>query len=467
MLEQIFLHQQQRSLQLRSEDLSARQERLDLLQTILADHQEEWTAALYEDFRKPTLETLATEVYPLLKELEHFQKNLETWAAPSRKSTPLTFWGTKAWTKHEPRGTCLIISPWNYPLQLSLAPAIAALAAGNTVILKPSEYARHTSRLLHKLVSNYFNPHDFIVIEGAQETTEALLKLPFDHIFFTGSSAVGKIVMKAASEHLASVTLELGGKSPVIVDSSANLELAAKKILWGKILNAGQTCIAPDYVLVQTSVLEDFIAALKKQSELYGTSATEIKNNPDIARIISSKQFKRLKSLFDDAIQKGAKIVFGGDSDEGEKFFAPTVLTQVPADASLLKEEIFGPILPLVPVKDIHEAIHWINERPKPLAIYVFSSSKWNIRQVSQETSSGSIVINEVILQAGHPELPFGGVGASGLGNYHGHYGFKAFSHEKPYLKRSWLSGLIESSLYPPYTAGKLKQLRRMISWRI
>lgn len=467
MIEQIFLHQQQRSLQLRSEDISSRLDRLELMQNLLEDHQDEWIQALQEDFKKPALETLATEVYPLLKELEHFQKNLENWAAPSPKSNPMTFWGTKSWTKPEPLGSCLIIAPWNYPIQLSLAPAIAALAAGNTVILKPSEHARHTSRLLHKLVSKYFHPHEFFVIEGAQETTEALLKLPFNHIFFTGSSSVGKIVMKAASEHLASVTLELGGKSPVIVDPSANLEQAAKKILWGKIINAGQTCIAPDYVLVHASVLEDLTIELKNQIAKYGDSPASVEANPDIARIISSKQFTRLKTFFDEAVQKGAQIIFGGDSDESEKFFAPTVLTKVPSDCAILKEEIFGPILPLVPVKDVHEAIHWINERPKPLAIYVFSNSKWNIRQISQETSSGSVVINDVVLQAGHPELPFGGVGNSGLGNYHGHYGFKTFSHEKPYLRRHWLSGLIEKSLYPPYTSGKLKKLRRMMSWRI
>lgn len=467
MIEQIFLHQQQRALQLRSEDLDSRQAKLEILKEILTDHQEEWIQALHQDFKKPALEVLATEVYPLLKEISHFQKNLENWAAPKKMSSSLTFWGTKAWTRPEPRGTCLIISPWNYPLQLALAPAIAALAAGNTVMLKPSEHSRHTSRLLHRLVSEKFHPHEFFVIEGEQETTEALLKLPFDHIFFTGSSQVGKIVMKAAAEHLSSVTLELGGKSPVIVDSSAHLEHTAKTLLWGKILNAGQTCIAPDYVLVSAALAEDLAFELKKQMAVYGSSPQEIQSNPDIARIISNKQFRRLQNFLEDAVQKGAQILFGGERDESQRFFAPTVLTKVSLDSAIMKEEIFGPILPLIPVKDINEAIQFVNDRPKPLALYVFSNSKWNIRKIAQETSSGSLVINEVILQAGHPELPFGGIGNSGLGNYHGYAGFKTFSHEKPYLQRKGLSWLMRRTLYTPYTSSKLQQLKSMIRWNL
>ncbi|WII71616.1 aldehyde dehydrogenase family protein [Bdellovibrio sp. 22V] len=467
MVEQIFLHQKQFSLLLRKESLATRLQHLSALEKMISENTEAILTALSQDFSKPPAETLLSEIYPVLKEIRVAKKNLRQWMKPRRARTPLLITGTKSYVVPEPKGVCLIVGPWNYPFQLCLSPLVSALAAGNCAIIKPSEFTTHTSALLKTLIQKTFNEEHVTLIEGGVEKTQELLQLPFDHIFFTGSTRVGKIVMEAASKHLSSVTLELGGKSPTIVDSSANLEIAAEKIAWAKFVNAGQTCIAPDYILVQRDVLSQFKTLLMhKIDAFYGKSPLEKKNSPDLARVISPMHTARLKNMLDEAVSKNAEVVYGGECDVDEKYMAPTLLEKVDLHTKLMKEEIFGPLLPLVPFKDLHEAIHFINERPKPLALYLYSNSKMNIEDVTRETSSGALVINDSVIHFINPNLPFGGVGESGMGNYHGHFGFKAFSHEKALLKQGFLGKLMRI-IYPPYTPFKLNLLFKLIRWKI
>ncbi|KHD89594.1 MAG: aldehyde dehydrogenase [Bdellovibrio sp. ArHS] len=467
MLEQIFLHQKQFSLQLRKESLKTRLESLNKLEEAIRSHLAEIIEALAKDFQKPAAETLLSEVYPTLHEIHFAKSQLKKWTRPRTVKTPFLLMGSTSKIHYEPRGVCLIIAPWNYPFQLTLAPLISALAAGNCAILKPSEYTTHTSRLLKKLIDETFAPEYVKLIEGGPETNAALLSLPFDHIFFTGSTRVGKIVMEAASKHLTSVTLELGGKSPTIVDASANLALAAEKIAWGKFLNAGQTCVAPDYILVQNEVLSEFKAELFKHIEgFYGKTPDERRKSPHFARIISTHHTQRLANMLKEAQKDQALVSFGGDVDIENHYIAPTVLEKVDAHNDLMKEEIFGPLLPLVPYKDITEAIHYINEREKPLSLYIYSNSKLNIERVLNETSSGGVCVNDSILHFMNPHMPFGGIGHSGMGSSHGFYGFRNFSHEKAVLTQSWL-GRMTRLIYPPYSDWKLKLIRLLLKWKL
>ena len=467
MLEKVFLHQKQHSLRLRKEPISARIDFLSALEKSIESHSEQIVKALQEDFKKPEAETLLTEIYPVLKEIQYVKKNLKRWARPEKVARSLMLMTAKSYIYKEPRGVCLIIGPWNYPFQLMMTPLVSAIAAGNCAILKPSEFTTHTSRLLAKIVQECFSEDHVTVVQGGSETTQELLKFPFDHIFFTGSTRVGKIVMEAASRHLSSVTLELGGKSPTIVDSSSDIEIAAEKIAWAKFVNASQTCIAPDYVLVQQDAYEHFKKSLIKKIEaFYGRSALEQKNSPDYAQIISSQHTTRLKSLIDDAVEKKAEIAYGGEVDVEKRFVAPTILEKVDLHSNVMKEEIFGPLLPLIPYKSLNEAIHFINERPKPLALYMYSHSKLNIDEVLQSTSAGGVCINDSVIHFSHHGLPFGGVQESGLGSYHGIFGFKAFSHEKPVLVQSaW--GKFMRMVYPPYTEFKMDIIRKLVRWKI
>lgn len=467
MLEQVFLHQKQHSLRLRKEPLATRLEHLTALEKSIERHQEKIVAALQADFKKPAAETLLTEIYPVLKEIQHVKKNLTRWAHPEKVARSLLLLTTTSFIYKEPRGVCLIIGPWNYPLQLILTPLVSALAAGNCAILKPSEFTTHTSRVLAQIVRECFSENHVALVQGGAETTQDLLKLPFDHIFFTGSTRVGKIVMEAASRHLSSVTLELGGKSPTIVDASADIEVAAEKIAWAKFVNASQTCIAPDYVLVEHAVYERFKKALiKKINAFYGGSPLEQKNSPDYASIVSSQHTIRLKSLIEDAVTKKAEIAYGGEVDIEKRFVAPTLLEKVDLHSNVMKEEIFGPLLPLIPFQTMNEAVHFINERPKPLALYMYSHSKLNIDDVLQATSAGGVCINDSVIHFSHHGLPFGGVQESGLGHYHGIFGFKAFSHEKAVLKQSsW--GKFMRLVYPPYTPFKLDLIRKILKWKL
>jgi aldehyde dehydrogenase (NAD+) len=358
---------------------------------------------------------------------------------------------------------CLIIAPWNYPFNLAIGPLVSCLAAGNNAVLKPSELTPHTSALIAEMVGQIFKKDEVSVVLGDASVSAKLLQLPFDHIFFTGSPAVGKIVMRAAAENLSSVTLELGGKSPAIVDATANLADASRRIAFGKFFNNGQTCIAPDYVLIEKSVREKFVALLGNDiNKLFGNGAAVDENSVDYARIVNGRHFTRLSKLVQDAIDKGARPVMGGTVNENNRFFPPTILTHVAPDSMIMEEEIFGPILPIVEISSKDEAIDFVNGKPKPLALYLFSNDRGFRKKVLSETSAGGVCINDCLIQFVHPNLPFGGVNNSGIGKSHGLAGFLAFSNEKPVVVQK--SGLSTAYLFhPPF--GSLK--RKVLDWVI
>jgi aldehyde dehydrogenase (NAD+) len=446
---------------LRQEDAAARGPRLQRLADWLAAHRTDIQQALYQDFRKPAAETDITEIWPSLAEVKHTLRHLKKWMAPRRVGTPLALVGTKSWVQVEPKGVVLIIAPWNYPFYLAIDPLISAIAAGNSVVIKPAEQTPATSALLRCLCDELFRADEVLVLEGGREVATELLRLPWDHIFFTGSPQIGKIVMRAAAEHLSSVTLELGGKSPAIVDATANLRDAAEKIVWGKFINAGQTCVAPDYLLVQASVQADLVAELKSAiQKYYNANGTGIKQSESFARIVNEHHYARLAGLLEDAQARGATVAAGGSLDEYQQYIEPTLLTDVPAGAAVLEEEIFGPLLPILPFHDLPEAAAHVNARLKPLAQYVFTTSKRNRRYLLDNIAAGGAAVNETIIQLAHPELPFGGVGNSGLGKAHGHAGFLAFSNEKSVLQqRIGRTGI--KTMYPPYTS----RVKQLIGW--
>jgi aldehyde dehydrogenase (NAD+) len=383
---------------------------------------------------------------------------------PQSLPTPLPMLGTQARVQFEPKGVALIISPWNYPFNLAIGPLISALAAGCPVIIKPSELTPHTSALLAEMVSDLFEKDEVMVIQGDAEVAQSLLALPFDHIFFTGSPQIGKIVMEHAAKHLTSVTLELGGKSPTIVTKSADIKDAAQKIIYGKLVNCGQTCVAPDYILVHESQKDLLLAELKQAiQQMYDPEYKGIENSKDMARIVNDRHFFRLKSNLDDAVEKGAEIEFGGKSNAHHRFIEPTILSGITEDMQIAQEEIFGPLLPILPYKDLQEAIDYVNRKPKPLALYVFDKSK-SYEQVLQQCSSGGAVINDCVLHFIHNELPFGGVNNSGIGKAHGYYGFLAFSNEKGVLKQR--IGLNNATLLrPPFGLKTQQLLKSLIKW--
>ena len=449
--EELFARQREKSLELRTAAVARRKQNLNKLLAWIYNHRQDIQEALYQDLRKPVVEVDVSELQPVTTEIKHALANLHRWARAKKVAPTLLMLGTKASIQYEPKGTTLIIAPWNFPFNLTMAPLVSALAAGNTAILKPSERTPHTSALIKQLVAEIFDPAEVAVVLGAVAETQALLKLPFDHIFFTGSPQVGKIVMAAAAQNLTSVTLELGGKSPAIVDDTADVNDAAKKLTWGKFLNCGQTCIAPDYILVHESKLEALQQALRDNAEeYYNEQKNGIDNSADYSRIVDGRHLQELKDIFDDAVAKGAEVTMGGEISEEDNYFAPTILTRVGLDTKVLQKEIFGPILPIISYANLDEAIAIINAKPKPLALYVFSRSRKNISKVMRATSSGGFNINDNVLQFSHLNLPFGGVNNSGIGKSHGYYGFLAFSNEKPILQqRIGLTGI--SFFYPPY----------------
>lgn len=417
--------------------------------------------AMYKDFRKSKAEVLLSEIAVVLQHLRHTRKHLRRWMQPRRASTPLMLLGVSSSVQYEAKGTCLILSPWNYPFNLTFSPLVDALAAGNTVIIKPSEISSHTSRFIRKVVEDLFPPEEVAVVEGDVHAAQALLELPFDHIFFTGSPQVGKIVMAAAAKNLTSVTLELGGKSPAIIDDSADINAQALRLAWGKGLNKGQTCIAPDYVLIQESKQEAFLEAYRKAMRaLY--PADDLSQSPDYARIINRRNFQRLRRLYEDALSKGAREALGGVWNENDLFIPPTVLVGVDPEMQIMEEEIFGPLLPVITFRHVQEAVEIINRQPKPLTLYICSKDRKFTEFVLEHTSSGSVVVNDFMLSFGNPELGFGGVNNSGIGRYMGHAGFLEFSNPKSILRRRFFDFSIA---YPPYTDAKLKLLRFVGRW--
>lgn len=464
-LSTLFEKQKKRSVLLRLESIKDRKRRIKAFEKFILSNRDRIGKAVHADLRKPLAEIDLSEVYPVVAEIRNVLKNLDDWAQPELIDAPLTYLGTRSEVIFEPKGVCLIIAPWNFPFNLCLGPLISCLAAGNTAILKPSEATPHTAELINNLIKEFFEQDLVAVIEGGAETTTELLKLPFDHIFFTGSTAVGKIVMKAAAENLTSVTLELGGKSPTIIDSSANLTDAAARIAFGKFLNNGQTCIAPDYILIEESVKTEFIDLLiTKIQDLFGENRKIDEHSPTYSRIVNQKNFERLDRLVKDALEQGAKLEFDGPAMAELKYMHPVILSQVSLQARIMEEEIFGPVLPILTYTTEEEVINLINSKPKPLALYIFSNRKSFQDKVIRETTAGSACINDCVLQFTHPNLPFGGVNASGIGKSHGKYGFMAFSNEKPVVKQR--SGFSSTYfLHPPYTARVKRVIDMMVKW--
>ncbi len=415
--------------------------------------------AVNDDLGKSRAEVLSSEIGVLKINAKHIQRHLASWSKSRKVATPLFLTGTSSYIHYEPKGNCLVISPWNYPFFLALDPALYSIAAGNATIIKPSEYAPATSALIKKMMSSLFPENEVAVIEGAVNESKSLLSLPFNHIFFTGSPTVGKIVMTAAAKNLISVTLELGGKSPVIVDETANLDMAAQSISWGKYTNAGQTCIAPDYIMVKDSILKIFLDKLSAAVEKHWAHPLD---NPDYAHIISNKHFDRSIEILEDAISKGAKVVSGGIADAERRHIPPTILTHVNDTMKIMQEEIFAPIIPVLSYSSLEEVIRNIEQRPKPLAMYIFSKSKKNKNYILHNSSSGGTIFNDTNIHIGNSNLPFGGVNNSGIGKNGGRYGFIQFSNERAVMKQKL--GMTRL-LHPPYSPFKEKLIRFMTKY--
>ena len=438
----------------KSKDIGFRITQLKKLQKAVIDHEAAIIAALKTDLHKSEFETYTTEIALCKKEINYALKQIANWTKPQKANIPLEQFPGFGRIYPEPLGVVLIISPWNYPFQLIIAPLVGAIAAGNCAILKPSEIAAHTSKLLAEILPKYFDPAYIAVVEGGVEISQQLLAEKFDHIFFTGGTTIGRKVMEAAAKHLTPVTLELGGKSPCIVDADTNIEYAARRITWGKFINAGQTCVAPDYLLVEQSIKQELLDKIQKCiREFLGEQPA---TSPDYARIINQKHFNRLVEF----LQYG-KTIIGGESNSSELYIAPTVLDGVSLESPVMQDEIFGPILPVLTFSDVAEAIAIVNQKPKPLALYLFSHNKNLQRRVLQSTSSGSVCINDTVMQFAVPGLPFGGVGSSGMGKYHGKASFDTFSHYKSVLNRSLI--LDVKLRYAPYSKSKLQLLKRIL----
>ena len=451
-LKQSFEAQKKYFLTHRNRPLRYRIEKIKEVGKYISRNEAALCEALRSDFSKAEMETEITEMYTVITEVRHAVKNLKKWAAPKTVETPLALFGTRGKVIYEPRGVVLIMAPWNFPFMLTIGPLISAIAAGNCVMIKPSEVAAHTAAFMAKMIRTLFKPEEVMLIEGGVELSKELLELPFDHIFFTGGSEVGKIVMQAAAKNLSSVTLELGGKSPVIIDETASIGKAAKRLVWGKFLNAGQACVAPDYLLIHKDKERAFVEAFKKQVvKMYGENPEK---SIDFARIINDRHFVRLKTALDAACERGAEIVVGGETDEEERYIAPTLIGKVPMDTTLMEDEIFGPIFPYMTFEKREDALKVIQGLPKPLAMYVFSNSNRNVRYFIENTSAGSTVVNDNVLQFIHAELPFGGVNFSGMGKGHGYHGFMEFTNERSVVVQNRFWGSSEL-IHPPFTGFK------------
>lgn len=435
---------------------SWRLEQLDRLERAIAERRDAVLKALASDLGKPPVEAYF-ELVAVQQEIQLVRSRLRRWMAPRAVGLPVFLQPGRAEVIREPLGCVLVIGPWNYPFLLSLQPLVSALAAGNSVVLKPSEHAPATSALIAELISAAFPTTTVQVVQGDGPVAQALLQERFDHIFFTGGERVGRLVMEAAARHLTPVTLELGGKSPAVVLRDADLEVSARRLVWGKCLNAGQTCIAPDYLLVDEAVETSLIERLGERiSQCFGDDPLA---SDDLGCLVNQAQFERLHALLEGARSRG-QVLFGGQSDASRRRIAPTLIQVDSLDDPLMHEELFGPLLPVLRVNDLNEAIERINQRPKPLALYLFSKQRDAQQQILERTSSGGVCFNDVVMHVSVPDLPFGGVGNSGMGSYHGEAGFRTFSHERSVLRRPFR--LDVPFRYPPY-AGKLPLVRRLL----
>lgn len=439
----------------RTRPMSWRKRQVSGLIRMMTEAEDELVDAIGRDLGRPEAESFGADIGHARLHLKHVRKHMEKWAKPRRVNPGLMSMPSSAAVVPEPLGVALVIAPWNYPIQLVVEPMAVALAAGNAVVCKPSEMSPSCAAVLARLLPKYLDEEAVVVVEGGVPETTALLAERFDHIFFTGSTAVGKVVMEAAAKHLTPVTLELGGKSPTIVAADADVSIAAHRIAWGKFLNAGQTCIAPDYVLVHDSIKDRFVDELTSAiGEFYGADPHQ---SADFGRIVNERHHGRLTGLLD---ASGGEVVCGGEHDVADRFIAPTVVLDPDLDSGLMQEEIFGPLLPVIGVESVAEAIEFVNARPKPLALYVYTGSKATADRVVQRTSSGGVCVNHSLLHILPESLPFGGVGPSGMGAYHGREGFDAFSHLKSVMRRPTKPE--NAMAYPPYTPSKLKVLKRV-----
>lgn len=428
--------------------LAWRREQLARLRALFTENKEALQEALARDLGKPTVEAYVTDIAVVVAEIDLVSKNLAKWTRPEKVSTPINQQPGQSKILREPLGVVLIIAPWNYPVQLLLSPLIGAIAAGNCAVLKPSEITEATSTLLANLVPQYLDQDAIRLVEGAVPETTALLAERFDHLFYTGNGTVGRIVMEAAAKNLTPVTLELGGKSPVIVTADCNLEVTARRIAWGKFLNTGQTCVAPDYILVESAIEQAFCEKLQAVlQEFYGENPQASK---DLGRVANTRHHQRLMSMLE-----GQEILCGGQGVEEECYIAPTLVRRPDPESRVMQEEIFGPILPILPVESVDEAIEFVNARDKPLALYVFTGSDATSERVLGETSSGGACVNAAIWHVANPHLPFGGVGPSGMGSYHGRGSFETFSHRKAVVEKT--TRVDPKVAYPPYTRFKEK----------
>lgn len=436
--------------------LDFRIEQLDKLEDIIKDNEKDIIDALRMDLGKHEMESYMTEIGTVLRAIKHTKKKIKKWAKPTKVKTPLYQFGAKSYIVSEPYGVVLIIGPFNYPFNLVLEPLIGAIAAGNTVVLKPSEQTPNVARLLKRMIEENFYSGYISVVEGGREVITSLINSSFDYIFFTGSIPVGRIVMEAASKNLVPVTLELGGKSPCIVSKNADIKLAAKRIAWGKLLNAGQTCIAPDYLVAHKDIKDELARELINCiKDFYGVT---IKDSQHFGRIVSRKHALRLAEIID---SDKDKIIFGGDYDTDSCYIEPTIIDNTDWQDKSMEDEIFGPILPIQEFEDINEVINMINKREKPLALYLFSNDKSEQRLVINSTHSGGCCINDTISHIANHNLPFGGVGSSGMGSYHGRESFSTFSHKKSVLEQSTRLNL--NAIFPPYNEKNLRLLKRFL----
>lgn len=461
MINEIFKSQKKHfQNELKTSSINYRLKKLRSIKNWIKNNEKLICEEIYKDFEKGEEEVLLSEIKPIIDEINHNVSQLSVWTKPKRVDTPLAFIGSKSEIHYEPKGVILIIAPWNYPFNLCIGPLVSAIGAGCSVIIKPSEHTPNTANLISRMMSELFKEEEIAVVQGDVSVSTELLKLPFNHIFFTGSPQVGKIVMKAAAEHLTSVTLELGGRNPTIIDETANLKDAAQKIVWGKFLNSGQTCIAPNYIYVHESQAQKLKDSLIEQIEIQYSKLDTTRT-----KIVNSNHFGRLTDLLDKTISAGGKLLYGGEKDGKINFLSPTLISDITIDSPIFKEEIFGPILPILTYSNLEEVIETINKTEKPLALYIFSKSRKNQNYILNNTSSGTTAINETTVQFAQNHLPFGGVNNSGIGKAHGEFGFYEFSNLKSVLKqRVGFTSL--KMIYPPYTNFK-KKLIRFISFRL
>ena len=437
----------------KTKDLAWRRGQLDAVERMMSECEDELMAALLADLGKPRQESFTTELSYVSGDAAHCRKNLKRWTRSKRISTPIVAQPGKSWIQPEPLGVVLVIGAWNYPVQLTLAGMTAAITAGNCVVIKPSELAPATSAALAKIVAEYLDPDCVKVIEGAVDETSALLELPFDHILYTGGGNVARIVMAAAAKNLTPVTLELGGKSPCVVLPDADLKATARRIVWGKFTNAGQTCIAPDYILTDAQTEAKLLPLIQQSiTDMYGESPQD---SDSYGRMVNERHFERVKDLIG-----SGQVAIGGETDSATKFIAPTVLTDVASDSAVMQQEIFGPVLPILRSNSLEESVAYIRSNDKPLAAYIFTNNRRAEDKFLDQVSCGSACVNDVMMFMAAHELPFGGVGASGMGAYSGRRGFETFSHMKAVMKRGWWPDL--AVRYAPYTAKKLNFLRKI-----